>query len=82
MAINWGGSVDELVASWWRPAVGLVCGFSVAACCFFPATNTLALPLAAGLAGGAGVLRTLDKKTVAATPGATAANTSGSPKSG
>lgn len=66
MAISWGGSVDDLVASWWRPLVGTVSGFTLCACALmFADTRALTISLLAGLAGGAGVLRTLDKQTTA-----------------
>ena len=75
-AVEVWGKVDELVASWARPYSIYVCSTAVAIAVFFPATAAEALPLAAGLAGGAAYLRTMDKQTAAAavSPAATAAN--------
>jgi len=56
---------DMLFASMARPYTVYICGTAIAACCFFPATNVIALPLAAGLVGGAAYLRTRDKETAA-----------------
>jgi len=60
--------IDELVASWARPYTVYVCSSAVAGCCFWQYTALIALPLAASLAGGAAVLRTIDKKTKAVSP--------------
>jgi hypothetical protein len=65
--VNW-DKVDELVASWARPYTVFVCSTAIAICCFIPATAPIALPLAGALAGGAAVLRTIDKKTIANSP--------------
>lgn len=56
---------DMLFASMARPYTVYACSTAIAVCCFFPATNVIALPLAAGLAGGAAYLRTRDKETAA-----------------
>lgn len=66
MNINW-DKIDELVASWARPYTVYVSSTAIAICCFIPATAAEALPLAGALAGGAAVLRTIDKKTIANT---------------
>jgi len=62
---NWGGSVDDLVASWARPFAIYTSSAAIAVCCFIPATASEALPLAAAIVAGGGVLRTIDKKTSA-----------------
>lgn len=64
MNIDW-DKIDELVASWARPYTVYVSSTAIAICCFIQATAAEALPLAATLAGGAAVLRTIDKKTIA-----------------
>ena len=65
--MNW-DKLDELIASWARPYTVYICSTSVAICCFIQYTALIALPLAASLAGGAAVLRTIDKKTNANAP--------------
>ncbi len=60
--------LDELVASWARPYTVYVCTTAIAICCFIQYTALIALPIAGTLAGGAAVLRTIDKKTTAAKP--------------
>lgn len=65
MSINWGGSVDELVASWARPFGIYLGSVTLCACCFIPATATETIPFVAGIVGGAAALRSWDKKTAA-----------------
>lgn len=60
----WGGTVDELVASWWRPVVAVLAGVTICICTIAFADVRLAgMGMLATLAGGAGYLRTIDKKT-------------------
>jgi len=56
---------DSLFASMARPYTVYISSTAICICCFFPATNTIALPLAAVLAGGTAYLRTRDKETAA-----------------
>lgn len=62
--MNWGGSVDELVASWWRPAVSTLSGVTLCVCTLaFSDVRLAGMGMLVTLVGGAGVLRTVDKKT-------------------
>ena len=66
MAINWGGTVDELVASWARPYTVYASVTTLCICALFiPATRVEVMPILGTIAGGVTVLRTWDKKIAA-----------------
>lgn len=73
---------DSLYASMARPTGNYVAYVALFVCIFIPATQAEAVAAFALLAGATAVLRTLDKKTAANAPGATAKTTTDAPKVG
>ena len=64
--MNWGGSVDDLVASWWRPFICVIGGVTLCICTLLFAEVRLAgMGMLVTIISGAGVLRTIDKQTTA-----------------
>lgn len=64
--MNWGGSADDLVASWWRPICAVMACATMCACALmFADTRTLTIGALAAIVAGAGTLRTIDKQTTA-----------------
>ena len=64
--LEWGGTADDIVASWWRPFICILAGITLCICTlFFSEVRLAGMGMLVTLIGGAGVLRTIDKQTTA-----------------